>query len=60
MKRFSSSRSLRRFFGIAPGALDAAAHAHSSRINRRLITKLMRDGSPLVLDLPYSLDGNAG
>lgn len=44
MKRFSSSRSFRRFFGIAPGAVDAAAHAHSSRIRRRLITKLILAG----------------
>lgn len=30
---------------IAPGAFDAAARIHSSRVNRRLMTKLIRAGS---------------
>ncbi|MFM2418038.1 MAG: hypothetical protein RL385_2761, partial [Pseudomonadota bacterium] len=44
MYRFSSSRSRRRFLGIAPGDFDPAAHIHSSRMVRMLTMKLMREG----------------
>ena len=40
-KRFISSRSRRRFIGIAPGVLEAAANIQWSRMSRMLITKLI-------------------